>query len=114
MKMNAEIFEVVKLVLQVLLAIVTFIAIPALRAVYNKNTTEKQRAELEFWAKFAVKWAEEIYKQRGAGALKKAEVIKYLRAIGFTIDEAQLNVLIDMIVDEFNKNGWNLLESQKE
>lgn len=104
--MSVEIFDIVKIALQLLLAIVTLIAIPALRAVYLRNTNAEQRAEIEFWTKLAVKWAEDLYKQRGQGMLKKAEVLKFLKEIGFTINEDQLGILVDMIVDEFNKNGW--------
>lgn len=107
-------FSIIKLIVQLILAVITLIAIPMLRKMYIDNTTEKQRQEILFWTKFAIRWAEELYKERGAGELKKIEVLHFLEKLGLNIDEEQLSVLIDMIVLEFNKNGWNkLLDVEK-
>lgn len=99
-------FTIVKLVLQLALAIITVVAVPMLRKMYIDNTNEKQRAEVLFWTRFAIKQAEALYKERGAGELKKIDCLEFLKKIGLNLDEEQLSVLIDMIVEEYNKNGW--------
>ena len=59
-----------------------------------------------FWTKLAVQIAEEIYKEKGQGMLKKETVIDFLNKNGIKMSIEQIYFLIDTIVTEFNKNGW--------
>lgn len=105
--MKPEVFEVIKLALQLLLVVMTTLAIPALKRWIDSKTTAEQRKEAEYWITLAVQVAERIYKDKGQGPLKKEWVMKWLSDNGVKLTAEQLDVLIDMIVEEFNKNGWN-------
>ena len=107
--MKPEVFEVVKLVLQIMLVVLAYFVYPTFKKWLDSNTSAEQRKEWKFWTQLAIKWAEDLYNQRGQGALKEEEVVKYLKEIGITIEEAQMRILIRMIVEQYNKNGWNKL-----
>ena len=49
----------------------------------------------------------EIYKEKGQGMLKKETVIEFLNKNGIKMSIEQMDFLIDAIVTEFNKNGWD-------
>lgn len=105
--MKQEIFEIVKLILQIVLIAMTAFVVPAVRNYLLKTTTAKQREDLLFWTKVAVKTAEDIYKQKGQGILKKEYVLNWIQEQKIPISAEQASVLVDMIVSEFNKNGWD-------
>lgn len=105
--MNEQIIEVITLILRAILIILTVFIVPRLKKWIDANTTEKQRKDAIFWTSLAVKAAEEIYKERGQGKLKKEEVTKWLNKTGIKIRADQLDRLIDTIVEEFNKHGWD-------
>lgn len=100
--MNEFIFELLKLIIMVLGTIVTYKIIPWIKA----KTTAEQRKEAEYWTKVFVKLAEQIYQDRGQGVLKKEYVIEWLNANGIKLTVAQMDALIDVIVEEFNNKGW--------
>ena len=104
--MNNEIFEIVVLSTKVLLsiigALVAYKFIPYLQA----NTTVKQREDAEYWARKAILIAEDIYRDKGQGILKKESVIEWLAKNKINITASQADILIDLIVKEFNKVGW--------
>lgn len=106
--MDSNIFEIVKLVLQITLLVVTVIVIPSAKKWMEANTTKEQREEAKFWTGIAVKAAESIYREKGQGQLKKEWVIDWLNKNNVKITMEQANILIDMVVQEFNKNGWNI------
>lgn len=105
--MREEVFEIVLMALRVVLMAVTVFLLPKVKAWIEANTTEKERKDAIFWTQLAVKAAEEIYKERGQGKLKKEEVTKWLNKTGVKIRADQLDTLIDTIVEEFNKHGWD-------
>lgn len=105
--MDSNMFEIVKLVLQIVLLVVTVFVIPSAKKWMETNTTKEQREEAKFWTGIAVKAAESIYKEKGQGQLKKEWVLEWLHNNNIKITMGQANILIDMIVEEFNKNGWN-------
>lgn len=100
--MDSQYGEIIKLVVALLGAVVTYYVIPYIKAQTNKE----QREEAVFWTKMAVRIAEEIYEQRGQGALKKEYVVEFLNKNGIKISVDQMDFLIDVIVTEYNKNGW--------
>ena len=96
--------ELVKIFVALLGAVVTYYVIPFIKA----KTTKEQREDAIFWTTMAVRIAEEIYKQKGQGSLKKEYVVEFLNKNGIKISIDQMDFLIDAIVTEFNKNGWDI------
>lgn len=106
--LDSNIFEIVKLVLQIGLIILTAFVVPAVRKLINEKTTKEQRENAKFWTTLAVKYAEEIYKEKGQGKLKKEYVVDWLNKNKIKISNEQMDTLIEMIVTEFNEKGWNV------
>lgn len=105
--MKSEYFEVIKLVLHIILVVITIFVMPYARKYIKENTTKEQRQNALFWTRYVTKIAENLYKQKGSGKDKKEYVISWLNNNGIKLSEEQLNVLIDMVVEEYNKNGWD-------
>ena len=103
-----NVFEIVKLVLQICLIILTAFVVPSIKKLINEKTTKEQRENAKFWTALAIKCAEDIYKERGQGKLKKEYVIDWLNRNNIKISPEQMDALIDIIVEEFNKNGWEI------
>lgn len=108
--MKKEYFEIVVMILKLLLLIMSVVVVPYVQKYLKQNTTKEQRENALFWIKQVTKIAEEVYKSKGAGELKKQYVIEWLEKNGVRLSDEQLSVLIDMVVAEYNKNGWNLLK----
>ena len=103
--MNINIPMIINIAIPILGFIVTTYLIPYLKA----NTTEKQREDIIFWVKIAVKAAEQIYHYKaGAGADKKAHVLQFLNEKGITISEDELDALIEAAVLEINREKESL------
>lgn len=102
--MNEITMELLKLFIAILGTLITYKLIPYIKA----KTTVEQRKEAEYWLRIVIKFTEQIYKDKGSdkGALKKEDVFKWLNENGIPITESQANILIDLIVAEFNKKGW--------
>lgn len=100
------------IIIALLGAIVTYIVIPYIK----ERTTKDQMENLMFWVKIAVGAAEQIYKDKGQGALKKEYVIKFLHDKGIKITEEQIDLLIEAAVFELNnfKRGLNTDQEVKE
>ena len=96
--MKKEYFEIVVMILKLLLLIMSVVVVPYVQKYLKQNTTKEQREYALFWIK-----------SKGAGELKKQYVIEWLEKNGVRLSDEQLSVLIDMVVAEYNKNGWNLL-----
>lgn len=99
--------------LKALLMFATVFVIPYIQVYLKSNTTKEQRENALFWVKQVTRIAEELYKVKGAGQLKKEYVLEWLNNNGIKLSNEQLSVLIDMVVDEYNKNGWNVLEEKE-
>lgn len=107
--MNEFVFELLKLLVMILGVIVTYRVIPWIKA----KTTTEQRKETEYWIKIAVQVAEQIYKEKGQGFLKKEYVLEWLNSNGIKLTVGQADMLIDLIVKQFNEMGWNNANSTK-
>ena len=95
-----DITPVIQAVTVLLAAIITTFVVP-----YIKNkTTAAQQSQINAWVKIAVSAAEQIYNGPGKGADKKDYVLTWLRQHGVTVDEPQLNALIEAAVYEL-KSG---------
>lgn len=101
--MDPLVYEILKLVIMVLSAVVVYRIIPFLKA----KTNIEQREEAEYWIRVAIRVAEQLYKDKGEGTLKKEYVLEWLNTNGIQITKEQADVLIDLIVKEFNKWGWD-------
>lgn len=112
--MTKEKFELVMMFLKALLMFATVFVIPYIQVYLKSNTTKEQRENALFWVKQVTRIAEELYKVKGAGQLKKEYVLEWLNKNGIKLSSEQLSVLIDMVVEEYNKNGWNILEEKEE
>ena len=80
-------------------ALITAFLIPYIK---TKMTAEQQK-NLVQWVEFAVLAAEQLYGS-GMGQEKKAYVLEFLRQQGYTVDAAQLEVLIEGAVKELLNN----------
>ena len=94
--MNIDI--IVKVLIPILGTIITYILIPFLK----QKITKEQREEIYFWVKIAVGAAEQIYKEKGQGKLKKEYVVDFLVSKGINITIQELDVLIEAAVKELN------------
>ncbi|WP_268807607.1 phage holin, LLH family [Tepidimicrobium xylanilyticum] len=79
-------------------AIVTYLIVPFIR----QKTTKEQRENIYFWAKVAVVVAEQIYKEKGQGKLKKEYVVDFLVNKGINITIRELDILIESAVKGLN------------
>lgn len=111
--MTKEKFELVMMFLKALLMFATVFVIPYIQVYLKSNTTKEQRENALFWVKQVTRIAEELYKVKGAGQLKKEYVLEWLNNNGIKLSDEQLSILIDMVVEEYNKNGWNILEEKE-
>lgn len=111
--MSKEKFEVVMMFLKAFLMFTTIFVIPYLQIYLKSNTTKEQRENALFWVKQVTRIAEDLYKTKGAGKLKKEYVLEWLNKNGVKLSNEQLSILIDMVVDEYNRNGWNIMEEKK-
>lgn len=79
--------------------IITCVLIPFIKS----KTTASQQAEINAWVKIAVSAAEQISKGSGRGEEKKQYVLAWLKERGITVDEAELDALIEAAVYELNQ-----------
>lgn len=95
-----DITPIIETVAALIAVIFTAVVIPYIKS----KTTTQQQAQINAWVKIAVAAAEQIYKGSGRGEEKKEYVINWLEERGFTLDEDELDALIESAVYELN-NG---------
>ena len=100
--MNIDI--IVKVIIPILGAILTYLIVPLIL----QKTTKQQRENVYFWVTVAVQAAEMIYKEKGQGKLKKEYVVDFLVSKGINITIQELDVLIEAAVQELNLAKKNL------
>lgn len=106
--MKKEYFDLIVISLKFLLLLLSVAILPKIQEYIESSTTKEQRENALFWIKQVTKIAEEVYKSKGVGELKKQYVIEWLEKNGVRLSEEQLSILIDMVVAEYNKKCWNL------
>ncbi len=94
--MNVDI--IVKVVIPILGAIITYILVPF----FKSKTTKQQRENIYFWVRVAVQAAEMIFVDKGQGKLKKEYVVEFLTSKGIDVTLQELDVLIEAAVKELN------------
>ena len=102
--MNIDI--IVKVLIPILGAILTYLIVPFIK----QKTTKEQRENTYFWVQVAVNAAEQIYNQKGQGKLKKDYVVDFLVSKGINITIQELDVLIEAAVKELNMAQEKLIE----
>ena len=69
-----------------LVAIITYFVVPFIKS----KTNESQQQTLEYWIKAAVRYAEQMYKDKEKmGALKKEEVLAFLDKLGLLDEDSK-------------------------
>lgn len=96
-----DITVIIEAVVALIVAIVTAFVIPWIKS----KTTAQQREDLVAWVKIAVSAAEQLYKDKGAGADKKRYVLDFLNSHGVIIDENAVNAVIEAAVKQLNTEG---------
>lgn len=94
-----DLTPIIKAVAALIGVVITCILVPFIRS----KTTAEQQKEINAWVKIAVSAAEQIFKGSGRGEEKKQYVIARLKERGFTVDENELDALIEAAVYELNQ-----------
>lgn len=94
--MNIDI--IVKVIIPILGAILTYLIVPFIK----QKTSKEQRENIYFWVRIAVNAAEQVYREKGQGKLKKEYVIEFLTNKGINMTIEELDVLIEAAVKELN------------
>lgn len=94
-----DITPIIEAVATLIGVIITCVLIPFIKS----KTTAAQQAEINGWVKIAVSAAEQIYKGSGRGEEKKQYVIAWLKERGITVDENELDALIEAAVHELTQ-----------
>lgn len=94
-----DITPIIEAVVALIGVIITCVLIPYIK---SKTTTEQQK-EINAWVKIAVSAAEQLFTGSGRGEEKKAYVIAWLKERGITVDEAELDALIEAAVYELEQ-----------
>lgn len=94
-----DITPIIEAVAALIGVIVTCVLIPFIKS----KTTASQQAEINAWVKIAVSAAEQLFTGSGRGEEKKAYVIAWLKERGITVDEAELDALIEAAVYELEQ-----------
>lgn len=94
-----DITPIIEAVAALIGVIITCVLIPYIK---SKTTTEQQK-EINAWVKIAVSAAEQLFTGSGRGEEKKAYVIAWLKERGITVDEAELDALIEAAVYELEQ-----------
>ena len=85
-----ENFDLIVIGLKFLLLLLSVAVLPKLQEYIESSTTKEQRENALFWIKQVTKIAEEVYKSKGAGELKKQYVIEWLDKNGVKLSDEQL------------------------
>ena len=103
--MNEGMLKIILALIGLLGTIITYVLVPWVK---TKTTKEQNvntlilRDEVSFWVSVAVNAAEQIYREKGQGKLKKEYVIDFLTSKGINITIQELDVLIEAAVKELN------------
>ena len=89
-------------ILIALLMLVAVLIICYLIPWVKTKTTAQQRDNIYFWVQMACSAAEQLYKS-GEGQKKKQYVLEFLHSKDLTVDEDELDKMIEAVVLEINK-----------
>ena len=91
-----NITPVMEAAVMLLLAILTYVLVPMLRAKLSAD----QLATIKMWVQIAVNAAEQIYTGTNKGREKKEYVVAFLESKGFKLDMDSLDKMIESSVLE--------------
>ena len=94
-----DITPIIEAIAALIVVIITAVLIPYIK---SKTTAEQQR-EINAWDRIAVAAAEQIFTGQGRGQEKKAYVLAWLKERGLTVDEKELDAIIEAAVYELNQ-----------
>lgn len=94
-----DITPIIEAVAALIAALITAFLVPYIKS----KTTAEQQKEINAWVKIAVAAAEQIFKGSGRGEEKKQYVIAWLKERGVTVDENELDALIEAAVYELTQ-----------
>ena len=86
---------ILQAVISVIAVVITAYVVPWLK----RKLTAEQQAELAEWVSIAVAAAEQLYTGTGRGGEKKAYVLSFLEAKGYTIDVDSMTDAIDALIE---------------
>lgn len=89
-----DITPIANAIIALIAAVITAFVIPYVK---EKIGVEKLK-KVQAWVNIAVEAAEQLYKGSGRGAEKKAYVVEFLNAKGYTLDPDSLDNLIEAAV----------------
>lgn len=90
--------EIILALIGLLSTVITGLLIPYIKS----KTTQSQRENTVFLIELAVKAAEKLWPDTGAGLKKKDYVIQYINAKGIKLSEEDLNMFIEAAVKELD------------
>lgn len=86
-----------------LLATVSFVMVGVVIPYLKQKTKGANLANTLAMVEIAVKAAEQIYSYAGQGAIKKKYVLQYLKDRGISLQEEELDAMIEATVQEINR-----------
>lgn len=92
--MQIDLTEIIVALIGLIAAIMVRYLIPYIKAKIDESKLDK----IMFWVEMAVEAAEKIFKESGMGQQKKEFVIEFLRQHDITLDEQQIDVVIEAAV----------------
>lgn len=96
-----DVTSIIQAVCALIAVVVSVVVIPYIKS----KTTAEQQAQINAWVRIAVTAAEQIFIGNGRGKEKKEYVLQWLLARGITVDEEQLDAMIESAVYEL-KQGF--------
>lgn len=90
-------------ILQAFVALVVVVISVFVLPYFKSITTAEQRSDIQAWVKIAVAAAEQIFKGSGRGAEKKQFVLEWLYGHGLTVDDSQIDAMIEAAVYELGQ-----------
>ncbi len=89
-----DITPIANAIIALIAAVITAFVIPYIKEKIGAEKLKKVQA----WVNIAVEAAEQLYEGSGRGAAKKAYVVEFLSAKGYTLDPDSLDNLIEAAV----------------
>lgn len=90
-------------ILQAFVALVVVVISVFVLPYFKSITTAEQRSDIQAWVKIAVAAAEQLFKGSGRGAEKKQFVLEWLYGHGMTVDDSQIDAMIEAAVYELGQ-----------
>lgn len=94
-----DITHIVQIFVALVVALISAFVLPYFRSI----TTAEQRSDVQAWVKIAVAAAEQLFKGSGRGAEKKQFVLEWLYGHGMTVDDSQIDAMIEAAVYELGQ-----------